>query len=197
MKTYRQFLASKDDYPCDKNGWPQFIGFKKDDKMNSFVIQSSNENSAAYFTYDGRYYAKAIRVEKKIVLETEECAIHTKNLRALTESEFEQTQGKWLPTKKDSCFLGYNSTRARFLLKQEGFKMAHLIDAPDRQGGLYFNGKLVLGMPEETTEGTKYDFIEKHSDTICDCGVDLKLFIEQCRAIRLRKRIENETQKEN
>ena len=80
------------------------------------------------------------------------------------------------------CFVHVNNAKVRQSIIDNGIRLAHLADSPNRNYGLLFNGKLVIGTPFDLEMMTIEDYIKQHH--ICDCGTDVEQFIHVVKKIQ-------------
>lgn len=83
------------------------------------------------------------------------------------------------------CFIHTNTPLVRQRLLNEGIKLAHLADRPERSYGLLYNGKVVIGTPYELDIMTIDEYIKRNN--IYDCGTDVDNFIKTISKIQEEK----------
>ena len=80
------------------------------------------------------------------------------------------------------CFIHVNNAKVRQSIIDNEIRLAHLADSPNRNYGLLFNGKLVIGTPFDLEIMTIEDYIKQNH--VCDCGTDVEKFISTVKKIQ-------------
>ena len=200
MTTYEKFMTDKSGHPSDNNGWPRYLGIRKEGHITGFVLQGSEKDRASYYIYAGGWTLPVRRTPEGLMGLIPGNDQHMTLLRpdetlALTEEEFARTQGPYLPTTLEKCAIRYNSRQIRLRLRSEGFSIHSSADKAENQAGLLFDVRkgIVMGLPAVTPEGDLDTYLKKNADTILDCEASERVFL--CQANHIRRRHSEQFQK--